>query len=99
MATHGFLGPLLHEALERELSERGMSFRDLARELQVSPAMFTRMSNGARPDVDAAISMCVWLGRPVEEFAYDRAAADRAAAAVAEFADAEPERVREPLGR
>lgn len=98
MATFEFLGPALHAALERELDARNMSFRWLAGQLRVSPAMFTRMANGARPDIDAAISMCHWLGRPVEDFALDLAAEDAVARSALEFADAEPQPSRAVVG-
>lgn len=58
----------LYAALEAEKTARKMSWRQLARECQLSPSTFTRMANGLRPDVDAFAGLVRWLGQPAEAF-------------------------------
>src|SRR4051812_16049395 len=58
----------LYAALEAEKDTRGMSWRQLARDCQLSPSTFTRMANGLRPDVDAFAGLVRWLGQPAEAF-------------------------------
>lgn len=58
----------LYAALDAEKNTRGMSWRQLARECQLSPSTFTRMANGLRPDVDAFAGLVRWLGQPAEAF-------------------------------
>lgn len=58
----------LYAALEAEKHTRGMSWRQLARDCQLSPSTFTRMANGLRPDVDAFAGLVRWLGQPAEAF-------------------------------
>ncbi len=58
----------LYAALEAEKNARGMSWRNLARDCQLSPSTFTRMANGLRPDVDAFAGLVRWLGQPAEAF-------------------------------
>src|SRR3954470_7595256 len=58
----------LYAALESEKNARGMSWRQLARDCQLSPSTFTRMANGLRPDVDAFAGLVRWLGQPAETF-------------------------------
>ena len=58
----------LYAALESEKNARGMSWRQLARDCDLSPSTFTRMANGLRPDVDAFAALVQWLGQPAESF-------------------------------
>jgi transcriptional regulator with XRE-family HTH domain len=58
----------LFGALEAERKARGMSRRQVATELGISPSTITRMSNGDRPDVDAFAALVHWLGMPAEQF-------------------------------
>lgn len=51
----------LFDALDRQRWERGMSWREVARELGVSSSLFTRMSHGLRPDVDTFCLLLTWL--------------------------------------
>lgn len=58
----------LYAALESEKNARGMSWRQLARDCELSPSTFTRLANGLRPDVDAFAVLVQWLRRPAESF-------------------------------
>jgi transcriptional regulator with XRE-family HTH domain len=48
-----------------------MSWRQLAKEVEVSPSLLSRMANGLRPDVDAFATLVQWLGVPAEQFMQD----------------------------
>ncbi|MYV52517.1 helix-turn-helix transcriptional regulator [Streptomyces sp. SID3212] len=58
----------LYGALDAQRVARGLSWRQLAKELEVSPSLLSRMANGLRPDVDAFITLVQWLGVPAEQF-------------------------------
>ena len=58
----------LHAALDAERRSRGISWRQLAKEVGVSPSTLTRLANGHRPDVDAFAALVHWLGVPAERF-------------------------------
>lgn len=58
----------LYAALDAERRERGLSWRRLARDVDVSPSTLSRMANGRRPDVDAFAALVNWLGMPAERF-------------------------------
>ena len=44
------------------------SWRQLAKEVGVSPSLLSRMANGYRPDADGFVTLVRWLGMPVEQF-------------------------------
>ncbi|MFF8868016.1 helix-turn-helix domain-containing protein [Streptomyces sp. NPDC015139] len=58
----------LYGALDAQRSARGLSWRQLAKELEVSPSLLSRMANGLRPDVDAFATLVQWLAVPAEQF-------------------------------
>lgn len=58
----------LYAALNAQKGERGLSWRQVARECELSPSTFTRLANGLRPDVDAFASLVLWLSQPAERF-------------------------------
>jgi transcriptional regulator with XRE-family HTH domain len=68
----------LYAALDNKRKARGTSWRELARELDVSPSTFSRMAQGRRPDVDTFATLLRWLGMPAE--ALMRGAADTVSA-------------------
>lgn len=51
--------------------ERGVSWRQLAAEIGVSPSLLSRLGQGLRPDADGFATLVSWLGVPAEEF-FDR---------------------------
>lgn len=51
----------LYRRLDAQRISRGLMWRDLGRELRLSASTFSRMSEGKRPDVDAFLTMLVWL--------------------------------------
>jgi transcriptional regulator with XRE-family HTH domain len=58
----------LHAALDHAREERGLSWRQLAKELDVSASTLSRMVNGLKPDVSAFATMTTWLRMPAENF-------------------------------
>lgn len=51
----------LHRRVDVRRRERGLSWRRLAAELDVSASTFSRMEAGYAPDAHALVSMLVWL--------------------------------------
>jgi transcriptional regulator with XRE-family HTH domain len=68
----------LHAALDAERTARGLSWRQLAKEIGVSPSLLSRLSNDQRPDADGFATLVRWLNMPAEEFMVD-AEGDRGA--------------------
>lgn len=69
----------LHTALDRSREARGMSWRQLAKDLGVSASTISRMANGLKPDVTAFAAMTTWLNMKAEDFyvtSADRSRAD-----------------------
>jgi transcriptional regulator with XRE-family HTH domain len=58
----------LYASLEAQRVASGLSWRQLAKEVGISPSTFSRMANGLRPDVDAFASLTRWLAMPAEAF-------------------------------
>lgn len=63
--------PHLYAVLDGQRQTMGLTWRELARKLQLSPSTFTRMAQGHPPDVDAFLTLAGWLGVPAEQFARD----------------------------
>lgn len=55
-------------ALDRQRQAEGLSWRGLGRMLEIPASTFTRLSQGAGPDVDAFAVLLHWLGKPVSVF-------------------------------
>jgi transcriptional regulator with XRE-family HTH domain len=60
--------PALYAALDAVRESRGISWRQLAREVEVSPSTFSRLANRQKPDVDAFLALVRWLNVPAERF-------------------------------
>lgn len=58
----------LYAALDQSRQAGGVSWRELANKLAVSPSTFTRMAQGRRPDVDTFATFLRWLAMPAESF-------------------------------
>jgi transcriptional regulator with XRE-family HTH domain len=58
----------LHAALDAARVERGLSWRQLAKEIGISASTISRMANGLKPDVTAFAAMTTWLRMPAETF-------------------------------
>lgn len=58
----------LYAALDAKRRTGDLTWRALARELDLSPSTMTRLSNGHRPDADGFAAMVAWLGQPADAF-------------------------------
>jgi transcriptional regulator with XRE-family HTH domain len=58
----------LYAALDSKRKARETSWREVARELEISPSTFSRMAQGRRPDIDTFATLLGWLGMPAESF-------------------------------
>lgn len=63
----------LYAALDQKRRQEDLTWRKLAKAMEISPSTFTRMAQGRRPDVDTFVALCSWLGVPAESFARDGA--------------------------
>lgn len=62
----------LHASLDRAREAKGMSWRELARELKLSPSTMSRLQNKKSPDVNAFMTMVRWLNMEAESFLTDK---------------------------
>ena len=53
--------PEFRRRLDARRQERGLTWRQLAEQVDVSPSTFSRLADGKRPDADALITLLVWL--------------------------------------
>lgn len=58
----------LYAALDEQRRTKDISWRQLARELGLSPSLMSRLANGLRPDVDAFATLLGWLGMSASSF-------------------------------
>lgn len=58
----------LYGALNASREERELSWRQLAKDIGVSPSLLSRMANGYRPDADGFATLVRWLGLSAETF-------------------------------
>jgi transcriptional regulator with XRE-family HTH domain len=57
-----------YDAVERNRRDAGLSWRQLAHRLSLSPSTFTRLAQGRRPDVDTFVKLLAWMERPATDF-------------------------------
>lgn len=58
----------LYGALNAARQSRDLSWRQMAKEIGVSPSLLSRMANGYRPDADGFATLVKWLGMSAETF-------------------------------
>jgi transcriptional regulator with XRE-family HTH domain len=59
----------LYSALDAKRRRQGVSWREIANELDISASTFTRMAQGQRPDIDTFTTLLAWLEMPAEKYA------------------------------
>jgi transcriptional regulator with XRE-family HTH domain len=69
----------LYAALDAARASKKLSWRQLAKEIGVSPSTMTRMGNSQKPEINAFAAMVRWLNMPAETFMIDEDTAPRAA--------------------
>ena len=57
-----------YAALDTKRQQEGLSWRELAHRLEISPSTLTRMAQGRRPDVDTFATLLRWLGMEADAF-------------------------------
>lgn len=74
---------VLHQVVDGQREQRGMSWRQLGRDLQVAPVVFRRMRAGRAPDSHTLGTVLMWLGWAPELalLVRERQAADKQAGA------------------
>ncbi|WP_353650327.1 helix-turn-helix domain-containing protein [Nakamurella sp. A5-74] len=65
----------LYATLDAERTARGLSWRQLAKEIGVSPSLLSRLGNDLRPDADGFATLVRWLNIPAEQFMTDASGA------------------------
>lgn len=58
----------LHVAMDARRNREGKSWRELAKELDLSPSIFTRLSQGREPEMVSYARMTSWLGVSMDDF-------------------------------
>ena len=58
----------LYHALDKQRTERGMTWEQVAREIGVASSTIRRTARGGRMEVDGMLAMVRWLNVPVETF-------------------------------
>ncbi len=58
----------LHAALDKAREGKGLSWRQLAKEIGVSASTLSRMANDLKPDLTAFAAMTTWLNMRPEQF-------------------------------
>jgi hypothetical protein len=58
----------LHSALDEQRRDRGLTWADLARELGCTPSRLTNLRTARLADLDLALRITQWLGRPAAAF-------------------------------
>jgi transcriptional regulator with XRE-family HTH domain len=68
----------LAAAMEVRVRAEGISWRNAAGQIGVSPSLLSRLRNGQRPDLEAFAAITQWLGRPADEFFHGSDAVQKA---------------------
>jgi transcriptional regulator with XRE-family HTH domain len=58
----------LYDALDTQREARGLTWREAAKEIGVSPSTLTRLGQGASPDVEGFAKMAKWLNASLDDF-------------------------------
>ena len=55
-------------AVDRRRVSENLSWRELGRQLGLSPSTFSRLSRGHRPEIETFVKLLAWLKMPAEAF-------------------------------
>ena len=66
-----FEADAFYAALDAERRSRRYTWKQLAKEAQVSASTLTRMAQGRRPDVDSLAALVTWAGLSADAFVRD----------------------------
>lgn len=62
---------MLYAVLDVTLTQRGVSWRQAARQMGLSPSTLSRLGRGHSPNIDAFVTMLQWLNLPASAFTVD----------------------------
>jgi transcriptional regulator with XRE-family HTH domain len=68
MTTGKFNAKAFFASIDAQRLARGLSWRKVAEQAQVSASTLTRMSQGHRLDVDTLAALCAWSGLKADDF-------------------------------
>lgn len=54
--------------MDARIATEGMSWREAARQIGVSPSLLSRLRNDQRPDLDSYVMIVRWLGMSADDF-------------------------------
>lgn len=66
MSSYRLDVPELCRLLDAQRARRGLSWRDLAAQLDLSGSTFSRLRNGHAPDAHGLVTLLVWLDLDAE---------------------------------
>lgn len=66
--TAAFDAAAFYESLDAERSKRGLNWKDVASEADVSASTLTRLGQGKRPDVDSFAKLVAWGGLDADDY-------------------------------
>nr|WP_223189156.1 helix-turn-helix domain-containing protein [Streptomyces sp. TRM68416] len=67
-AAGRFDAAAFHAALDRTRQERGLLWKDVAKQAGVSASTLTRLAQGRRPDVDGLAALVSWANLSADDF-------------------------------
>lgn len=67
-----FNSTVLYQYLDEKRKVLNLSWRDLAKKLEISNSTFTRLSQGSKLDIDSFLACLLWLNVPFETFINDK---------------------------
>lgn len=66
--VHMLDGDRFFRAVDRRRVDEGLSWRELARRMELSASTLSRLARGRTPDLDTFLRLIAWLGEPAEAF-------------------------------
>lgn len=72
MSNMGFDAQGFYAAIDAERVARKKTWKQVAKEAEVSASTLTRMGQGKRPDLDSLGSLAAWSGLDINEFVIGR---------------------------
>jgi len=79
MSNHGFDAEGFYAALDMERKSKGKTWKQVAKEAEVSASTLTRMGQGKRPDIDSLSALAVWSGLDADKFILGKSTSKRSA--------------------
>lgn len=68
MSRGEFDAEAFYEAIDGQRQSRGLNWKQVAEESEISPSTLTRLAQGKRPDVDSMAALLAWSGLNANDF-------------------------------